>query len=267
MSFPQFKHFLAWQMAKILSLCWRYHVLMEHKDFLGLSDVLCNANANGRRHRKPINQQQRKLLSCPVVCLARSIGGGESVVSLCQLAHVLFNYLALRHQMNLADLWICPFPIYQKTIKASLYALSPKHSWVLRPLSRISLLCIHTSAFSQSGLSNGLQQVGGRPSVDSQVQCVVERLIMKDCLNPLRVWRAKPGPKPDWMFGGIQWNVSKLFSCSEQRSLLLQSPFRFRLLVWEDPSLTQIEQTDYLINQERILLGLKQYVSLVIAFQ
>lgn len=31
-------------------------------------------------------------------------------------------------------------------------------------------------------LSNGLQQVGGRSSVDSQV---LEGLIMKNCLNPL----------------------------------------------------------------------------------
>lgn len=135
-----------------------------------VSLLLCNANSDGRRHRKPINQQQRKLLSCPVVCPARSNGGGESVASLCQLAHDLFNYLALRRWMNPADLWIRPFPIYQKTIKASLYAPSPKHSWAPWPFSRISLLFL-----KPCGLSNGLQQVGGRTSLDSQVQYVLKR--------------------------------------------------------------------------------------------
>lgn len=102
---------------------------------LALSVLLCNANGDGRRHRKPINQQQRKLLSCPVVCLARSMGGGESVVSRCQLAHDLFNYLALRHRMNPADLWIRPFPIYQKTIKVSLYVSKAPQDALYGPLS------------------------------------------------------------------------------------------------------------------------------------
>lgn len=102
----------------------------------------CVSNAHGKHHRKPINQQQRKLLSCPVVCLAKSFGGRESVVSLCQLAHGIFNYLVLRHWMNQADLWFCSLPIYQKTINAFLYGPSPKHSWAPWPFCRISLLCL-----------------------------------------------------------------------------------------------------------------------------
>lgn len=154
---------------------------------------LYNANGNCRCHKKPINQQKRKWLSCPVVFLARSIWGGESVVRFCQLAHSLFNYLALRQRMNTADLWICPFPIYQKTIKASLYALSPKHCWSPWPISR--MLCL----FPQSGLSNGLQQVGGRSCVHSQVQYVLESLIMKDLLKPFESVKSHNWSKPGWI--------------------------------------------------------------------
>lgn len=75
-------------------------------------------------------------------------------------------------------------------------------------------------------LSDGLQQVGGRSSVDSQV---LEGLIMKNCLNPLILWRVKAGPMPEWIID-VWWhlvwgNVAKSFSCSEEQRTL-QSSFR-----------------------------------------
>ena len=89
------------------------------------------------------------------------------MASRCQLAHDLFNYLAPRHRMNPADLWIRPFPIYQKTIKVSLYVSGAPQDAPCGPWWR---------------LSDGRQQVGGRTAADSQVHYVLKSRIMKDFL-------------------------------------------------------------------------------------
>lgn len=90
-------------------------------------------------------------------------------------------------------------------------------------------LSIGLCLFFQSGLSNGLQQVGGQSSVDSQVQYVLESLIMKDCSNPLRVWRVKPGAKLDYgCFVAFHGMCPRFFfSCCEEQSLDLMPNFQF----------------------------------------
>ena len=83
-------------------------------------------------------------------------------MSFCQLAHDLFNYLAAPNETNrFMDLSISHSS--EKQSKTS--PLCSVFKAPLVPCSRIPLLHLF-----QSSLSNGLQQLGRRCSVESQVQ-------------------------------------------------------------------------------------------------
>lgn len=70
-------------------------------------------------------------------------------------------------------------------------------------------------------------------SVDSQVQHELDSTI--NSLNPLRLRRAKPGPKPEWirdvLWDLFRWKLSKIFSCSEEQSRVLKSSLGVGLLM------------------------------------
>lgn len=62
-----------------------------------------DASVRGSRHGKPIKQQQRRLLSSPLVLHGPLCLGGAT---LCQLARGPLNYPHLQRRVNLTDLWI-----------------------------------------------------------------------------------------------------------------------------------------------------------------
>lgn len=92
--------------------------------------VSSDANVHGSRHGKPIKQQQRRLLSSPLVLHGSLCLGG---MTFCQLARSLLNYSHLQRQVNLTDLCICSSSIPSwSSPELSSHMTGIRRSWLAR---------------------------------------------------------------------------------------------------------------------------------------